>query len=276
MADANPPYDSTDESSMSFSNEAVRFEGVVDPKNPNLIQGSSQPDPETTIVWSLSRRPGECDGALKINSILLAHHVFPNPTEWQEVGDKTVDGNQVRITASVANDSKKPKNGTVIFRETKSGEVLGEVPVTVPAGGDTEVEYLWDTNGYAWTDAGQQASAREIEVRVGSESQTAEVNVYPKPVVLVHGLWSNGAAWSDYHNYLEEAHSYAWKAYAVGADPRVAQMNTGRAASTQSAPLSSLGPGSTSAVSARMPPSPWLSARMTMAMYLIEMTISSA
>ena len=31
--------------------------------------------------------------------------------------------------------------------------------------------------------------------------------------------------------------------------------------------------GGISAVSARMPPSPWLSARMTMAMYLIEMTI---
>jgi hypothetical protein len=32
----------------------------------------------------------------------------------------------------------------------------------------------------------------------------------------------------------------------------------------------------TSAVSARMPPSPALSARMTMAMYLMEMTITSA
>jgi len=30
-----------------------------------------------------------------------------------------------------------------------------------------------------------------------------------------------------------------------------------------------------SAVSARMPPSPWLSARMTIAMYLIEMTSTS-
>ena len=33
--------------------------------------------------------------------------------------------------------------------------------------------------------------------------------------------------------------------------------------------------GGSSAVSARMPPSPWLSARMTIAMYLTEMTRSS-
>jgi triacylglycerol esterase/lipase EstA (alpha/beta hydrolase family) len=63
-----------------------------------------------------------------------------------------------------------------------------------------------------------------------SDSETTEVKVYPKPVILVHGLWSNGAAWGDYHNYLEEAHSFAWKAYAVGADPKVAMMSTGKSA----------------------------------------------
>ena len=53
-------------------------------------------------------------------------------------------------------------------------------------------------------------------------------------------------------------------------------IRTGRpTASRADAPRSPLRPG-TSAVSARMPPSPWLSARMTMATYLIEMTSSSA
>ena len=238
MPEANPPDDSSDESQVSFSGESVIIEDRIDAKNPNVLKGTSQPDNETTIVWSLTRRPGECDGVLKINDLRLAHHVFPNPTSWEELDDKTVDGNQVRLTASVVNESQKAKSGTVVFKETKSGEVLGEKAVSVPAGGQAEVELLWDTNGFAWTEAGKGEPNREIEASIGGESRTAEVKVYPKPVVLVHGLWSNGAAWSEYHNYLEEAHSYAWKAYAVGADPRVAQMNTGNSAGNVDATFS--------------------------------------
>ena len=53
-------------------------------------------------------------------------------------------------------------------------------------------------------------------------------------------------------------------------------MRIGRpTASLAETPRSPLSPG-TSAVSARMPPSPWLSARMTIATYLIEMTSTSA
>ena len=37
MADANPPSDTTDESEMSFTNEAIELEGAIDPKNPNFI-----------------------------------------------------------------------------------------------------------------------------------------------------------------------------------------------------------------------------------------------
>jgi triacylglycerol esterase/lipase EstA (alpha/beta hydrolase family) len=230
MMDQNPPHDSTDESAETFSSERVEIEGAIDPQNPNILKGKLQADEETTIVWNLTRKPGDCDEPLQINDLRLAHHVFPNKTEWQEIDDKTVDGNQVRITATVVNEAKKPKNATVIFKETKSGEVLGEKAVSVPAEGETEVEFLWDTNGFAWTESGKNGSNREIEAVVGGDSETKEVVVVPKPVVLVHGLWSNGSAWSEYHNYLEEVHSFAWKAYAVGADPKVAQMSTGKSA----------------------------------------------
>ncbi|HLM55623.1 MAG TPA: hypothetical protein VK422_05800 [Pyrinomonadaceae bacterium] len=57
MADANPPSDTTDESTESFSAEAVEFEGALDPKNPNLIQGSKtftdELGNEVTITWRL-------------------------------------------------------------------------------------------------------------------------------------------------------------------------------------------------------------------------------
>jgi hypothetical protein len=230
MMDMNPPHDSTDEGAETFDSEHVQIEGRLDPKNPNILQGKSQPDEETTIVWNLTRKAGECDEPLQINDLRLAHHVFPNKTEWEEIGENTIDGNEVRITATVINEAKKAKSGTVVFKETKSGEVLGEKPVSVPAESETEVQFVWDTNGFAWTDAGKPESNREIEASIGADSETSKVEVFPKPVILVHGLWSNGAAWGDYHNYLEEAHSFAWKAYAVGADPKVAMMSTGKSA----------------------------------------------
>jgi pimeloyl-ACP methyl ester carboxylesterase len=230
MMDQNPPHDSIDESAETFNSEHVQIEGSLDPKNPDVLQGKAQPDEETTIVWNLTRKVGECDEPLQINDLRLAHHVFPNKTEWEDVTDKTVDGNEVRITATVVNEAKKAKSGTVVFKETKSGEKIGEKAVSVPAESEAQVEFLWDTNGYAWTDAGKPESNREIEASIAGDSETEEIKVYPKPVILVHGLWSNGMAWGEYRNYLEEAHSYAWKAYAVGADPKVAQMNTGKSA----------------------------------------------
>jgi pimeloyl-ACP methyl ester carboxylesterase len=228
--DQNPPHDSTDESAETFSGERLEIEGRLDPKNPNILKGTLRPDEDTTITWNLTRKLAECDEPLQINDLHLAHRVFPNKTEWHEIDDKTVDGNQVRITATVVNESKKAKTGSVVFKETKSGEVLGEKPVNVPAEGEAQVEFLWDTNGFAWTDGGKAASNREIEASIAGDAETKEIVVNPKPVVLVHGLWSNGLAWSDYHNYLEEAHSFAWKAFAVGADPKVAMMSTGKSA----------------------------------------------
>lgn len=57
MADANPPSDTTDEGEVSFPAEAVEFEGALDPKNPDIIQGSKtftdELGNEVTISWNL-------------------------------------------------------------------------------------------------------------------------------------------------------------------------------------------------------------------------------
>ena len=211
--------------------EQIVAEGTINPKNPNLIEGSLQPDKDTMIRWSLTRTPlsgEECEGDLALSGIKAEHHVFPNPTAWEEIGSHTIDGNQVKLTAIVSNGASKSKSGIVTFKEKTSGEVLGTQSVSVPAESEKEVDILWDTSGYAWTDNRQNAPAREIEASLSNgETAEIEVKVYPKPVILVHGLWSNAAAWADYHNYLEEAHSFAWKSYAVGADPAHGKMNTG-------------------------------------------------
>jgi hypothetical protein len=122
MMDMNPPHDSTDESAETFSSERVEIEGSDRPEKPEHFKGKLQPDEETTIVWNLTRQAGECDEPLQINDLRLAHHVFPNKTEWEEIGDKTVDGNQVRITATVVNEAKKAKTGTSFSRKRKAAK----------------------------------------------------------------------------------------------------------------------------------------------------------
>jgi pimeloyl-ACP methyl ester carboxylesterase len=224
----NNSYDQTSPDA-SFSGYFVKGEGTIDPNDPNQISGTFQPDKDTTITWSLTRIEGDCDdGDLSISDLKFEHHKFPNKNAWAEIEEYTVDGNRVRITARVSNSSKKAKSGTVTFKETKSGEVLGEKTVSVPAKGEREVELIWDTEGFAWSDDGENLSAREIEASLtNGETVTGGITVYPKPVILVHGLWSDASAWSEYQNYLNEAHSFAWRGYAVGADPENGRMNTG-------------------------------------------------
>ncbi|HLM59447.1 MAG TPA: choice-of-anchor X domain-containing protein, partial [Pyrinomonadaceae bacterium] len=220
------------ENPKQFDALRFRIEGKIDPQKPNVLSGTLKFDPNITINWHLTRASGDCDdGELSVEGLTLKQHVFPNATAWQEIGENTVDGNQVKITATVSNSSKKSKSGTVTVKETTSGEVLGTQSVSVAGGGSADVEILWDTNGYSWSDAGGGLPDRRIEASLSNGSNAeAEVKVSPKPVIMVHGLWSNGAAWSDYHNYLREAYDGDWKGYAVGANPKVAEMHTGDSA----------------------------------------------
>jgi Putative serine esterase (DUF676). len=231
--DKNNTSDQQENTNPDFTHQPtpVTVKGTIDPKNPKTLQGSYQPDENTMITWNLVRAEGDCDEPLRINSLRLAHNQFPNKTEWVDFDDRTVDGNRVRLTATVTNGSKKTKSGTVVFRETTSGETIGTKTVSVPAGGEAEAEIFWDTNGFAWTDTGAKAPERTIVASLaGGDSVEKKIHIVPKPVILVHGLWSNAAAWSDYQSYLNEAHSFAWKAYPVGADPKVALMQTGKSA----------------------------------------------
>lgn len=213
---------------LQYRATPIVVSGTLDPSNPDTISGSYQPNPDTMITWGLTRATGDCDdGDLTLNSLELAHQVFPNPTKWETIGDGTIDGNEIRIKATVSNSSTKSKSGTVVIKEETTGETIGSKSVSVPAGGDAEIELKWDTTGYSWTDDKKKAPQRKIVATLKSESLEQEVWIRPKPVILVHGLWSNAAAWSEYQSYLNEAHSFAWKGYAVGADPANGKMNTG-------------------------------------------------
>jgi pimeloyl-ACP methyl ester carboxylesterase len=202
----------------------IRISGEVDPRNPNVIRGT-RTDGDVTVTWNLAR----CAAPdIKLTDLTLEHHRFPDAAAWHEVDSQTVDGNLVRIRAKVRNDGAAPGYATVKFTEEGGGVQLpGSSSVSLKAGEEREVEYEWDTSGFAWTDDGKPKSSRRIKAEIENDSLTEEIKIIPKPVVLVHGLWSNAAAWAPYQGFMNEAHTFAWKAFPVGADPTHGLMNTG-------------------------------------------------
>lgn len=203
-----------------------------DPKNAERLNGSHTETrlggKETiTVSWNLRK----CAAPLQLIDLKFEHPQFPNPEEWTSVSEQTgtIDGNRVKIKATVFNSTPTAQNVTINFKELKENIALpdGKVTAMVAAGEAKEVEFLWNTSGFAWNDGGKPESTREIKAEITGDSITEKIKILPKPVILVHGLWSNASAWAEYPAYLREAHSFAWKAYAVGAEPEIAKMSTG-------------------------------------------------
>jgi pimeloyl-ACP methyl ester carboxylesterase len=95
------------------------------------------------------------------------------------------------------------------------------ISVNLKGGEQREVEMVWDSSGYAWFDDGRPRLVQRIKAELEesgkkSDELTKNLKVAPKPLVLVHGLWSNWKAWESWQNILTTSHSYDWKAYAVG------------------------------------------------------------
>jgi pimeloyl-ACP methyl ester carboxylesterase len=106
------------------------------------------------------------------------------------------------------------------------------VSVRLEPGEEREVEAAWDSSGYAWYDDGRPRLVQRIKVELEENGKktdelTKNLKVAPKPVVLVHGLWSNWRAWEPWQNILTTAHSYDWKAFPVGERADKGVMNTG-------------------------------------------------
>lgn len=203
------------------------------PESFNRLSGSwtrTSTDGKTieTFQWNLSR----CAPKLEIANVGFEHKRVSDPDRWVGVDPLTgtTDGNIVRVRAKVYNNGGDTAYANVKFSETKSGEQLPDaaVSVMVKPGEARDVEYEWDTSGFAWDENRKNLTEREIRAELeGGNTETAKIKILPKPVVLVHGLWSNAAAWSEYPVYLREAHSFAWRGYAVGADPEHGKMSTG-------------------------------------------------
>jgi pimeloyl-ACP methyl ester carboxylesterase len=192
-----------------------------------------------TLRWNLRR----CGGDLRLIDVKFEDMRFPTWDVWQDIVEQkgTVDGNIVRITAVVANDGPEEKSATVKFRDTYKGDkwdsarpdgLLEELSVNVPAGEQREVTFKWDSSGYAWFDDGRPRLIQRIKAEVEDagkkvDDMTRNLKVAPKPLVLVHGLWSNWRAWESWQNILTTTHSYDWKAFPVGEKAQHGRMRTG-------------------------------------------------
>jgi pimeloyl-ACP methyl ester carboxylesterase len=149
----------------------------------------------------------------------------------------------VKIKARVLNASGETKFAAVKFKETYKGDKwdgarpdvpLEDTPVSVrlEPGEEREVEMVWDSSGYAWFDDGRPRLVQRIKAELEEQGKkvdelTKNLKVAPKPLVLVHGLWSNWRAWESWQNILTTSHSYDWKAFPVGEKPEKGMMNTG-------------------------------------------------
>jgi pimeloyl-ACP methyl ester carboxylesterase len=216
----------------------------VNQNDPNRLSGSyskTWQNVTETITWNLQK----CGAPLRLVEMKFEHPKFPNFDDWREITEQvgTVDGNMVKVKATVLNASGETKFADVKFKETYKGDKwdgarpdapLGDsvVSVRLEPGEEREVEMVWDSSGYAWYDDGRPRLVQRIKAELEENGKktdelTKNLKVAPKPLVLVHGLWSNWRAWETWQNILTTTHSYDWKAFPVGEHPEKGLMNTG-------------------------------------------------
>lgn len=216
----------------------------INASDPNRISGSysrTWQNVTETISWNLQK----CGAPLRLVDLKFEDMKFPNWNDWQEIAEQkgTIDGNLVRIKAKILNASGETKFADLKLKETYKGDrwdgarpdgVLegGEISVRVEPGEEKEVELVWDSSGYAWFDDGRPRLLQRIKAELEENGKKADeltknLKVAPKPLVLVHGLWSSWRAWEAWQNILTTSHSYDWKAFPVGEKPEKGLMNTG-------------------------------------------------
>lgn len=206
----NEPSDRSESNATVIEGEVGRVENQqINRDDSDVLQGSVTIDrndktkpnsvktPITTISWRLRR----CSPPLIIADVKFYHLRYPSPNTWEEIeyNDYTIDGNEVKIAATVVNLSGAKKSATVNFKELKENADLpqGQVTAEFEPHETRKVEYVWDTSGYAWKEAApwnQREPFRQIEVKIPDDRKTEEVEVRPKPVVIVPGMWSKPEA----------------------------------------------------------------------------------
>ena len=222
----NEPQNSNSRREVTEKGTGFSIDEMIDRYNPDVLRGSKTWDSsgyKWSATWSLRRNPGE----LEVENIAFDEHPFPDFTDWREnTSGYVADSNIVRIRAMVVNYSQETKFPKIEFKETKENITLpdSEINISIAPGEQREVVYLWDTSGFAWGAGFTRMMSREIKVELTEQQKrekTKPINIFPKPVILVHGLWANASAWDGYGDFLRRAYGADWNAVVVKG------MNTG-------------------------------------------------
>lgn len=249
----NEPFDRSTNEPTKVERSGFSIDSQkIDPKNPDTLSGTKIWGDDgsgavRTFVMQVTWRFTRCPQKLLITDLKFEHPKFPDFGNWQEIEETrgTIDGNRVKVKATVLNMSAETKYADLKLAETYKGDKYngarpdetlpeGEVSLRLEAGEEREVELVWDSEGQSWFDDGRPHLLHRIKAELSENSQKKDelekpLNIAPKPLVLVHGVYEDYKIWEPlYQNLLTLNHSYQWKAYAVGAEPQYGMMKMGK------------------------------------------------
>lgn len=235
QAKNNKPFNRNTDEPFKIEGESFSIYGEkIDPNNPDEISGTKTwgdngSGPVRSFVYRVSWRFTRCPNELLVTDLKFEDMKFPKWDDWKEIVEQTgtIDGNWVRIKASILNLSSETKFAEVTFKETYKGDKWdgakpdlplkdSSVSVRLEAGEEREVEILWDSQGYAWFDDGRPRLLQRIKAEAWEnyklkDQMTKNLKISPKPIVFVPGIWTNANDAEIYQNLLTLTHSYGWK-----------------------------------------------------------------
>jgi pimeloyl-ACP methyl ester carboxylesterase len=248
----NEPFDRSTNEQAKIDGESFSVQDQkIDPNNPNVLSGTKIWGDDgkgevRTFIFEVTWYFTRCPQSLIITDFRFEHPKFPNYEDWKEIPETigTIDGNRVKVKAKVLNMSGETKFADLKVLETYKGDKWngsrpdeplpeGEMSLRLDAGEEREVEFIWDSEGQAWFDDGRPHLLHRLKAELSENGQKKDekekpLNIAPKPLVLVHGIWSSYKIWEPlYQNLLTENHSYQWKAYPVGEKQEWGKLNMG-------------------------------------------------
>lgn len=245
QAKNNEPFDRSTNQPTKVDGESFSITGEkVNPESPDTLIGSKMWGGGTGevkgFIYEVSWRFTRCPAQLVITELRLQHPKFPQFENWQDIPETigTIDGNRIKVIARVLNMSGETKFADLKISETYKGDQWngsrpdeplpdGEVGLRLEGGEEREIELVWDSEGQAWFDDGRPHLLHRVKAELSENGQKKDekekrVNIAPKPLVLVNGVWGDHSIWDPiYQNLMSATHSYQWKAYPVGKDNRL-------------------------------------------------------
>ncbi|MBI3913186.1 MAG: alpha/beta fold hydrolase [Chloroflexi bacterium] len=139
---------------------------------------------------------------------------------------KLTDGDFIKLSVKTAAKADKPTRVSFSF-DTESTSIA---ECTIQAGSDGCQTELFPTLGWYWSQDGQPRVKRLIRVNSAElpGSETTEVQVAARPVVLLYGLQGSSDDWHNYTGSSGFLTSIGLRGYAVGDGQVAGDMNTGR------------------------------------------------